>query len=65
MIFYLMIIPIRVDSMSVEEIRKAILLLRDNKELRERMSEASLKHANSLRLETRAQNILSFMKDNM
>lgn len=52
---------IRVNSMDIVELREAILRLREDKKLRERMSKASLIHAESLRIEERASKILSFM----
>ena len=46
---------------SVEDIASAIKTLRDNKELRERLSKGALKRAESLTLPQRAKNILEFM----
>ncbi|PXW85958.1 glycosyltransferase involved in cell wall biosynthesis [Pseudogracilibacillus auburnensis] len=53
---------IRVDPMNIEEIKNAIKLVRDNEQLRRRMSAASLKHASTLRIENRAKNIINFME---
>lgn len=53
---------ILVDPMKESEIRDAIVKLRDNKALREQMSEASLKKASGLTLPERATKILEFIK---
>lgn len=54
---------IRINPMDIDEIRKAISHLRDNPELRKKMSKASLKHAESFRIEERARKILNFMNN--
>ena len=53
---------IRVDPMSVDEIRNAILTLKQNPELRKTMGEAALRKAQSLDIRIRAANILSWME---
>lgn len=50
---------------SIEEISSAIKKICDNKELRERLSEGSIKRAASLTLQQRAKNILDFMFDHI
>lgn len=52
---------LRINSADVGAIRNAIVLLRDNPELREDMSVSSLKYAQSFRIEYRAKKILNFM----
>lgn len=52
---------IRIDPENIEEIKIAIMKLRDNPELRESMSQASLKMAEKLDIKHRAANILEFM----
>lgn len=53
---------IRLDVKDVEAIRQAIVLLRDNSELRSKMSKAALVSAESLNIQQRAQNIIGFME---
>jgi len=53
---------IRIDVNDVEAIRQAIILLRDNSELRKKMSEASLAKALSFTIDNRAKNIIKFME---
>lgn len=55
---------IRIDPENIEEIKDAIIMLRDNPELRETMSKASLKMAEKLDINQRAANILEFMERN-
>lgn len=52
---------IRINPENIEEIKSAIIKIRDNPELRESMSQASLKMAERLNIEQRAANILEFM----
>ena len=52
---------IRVNPMNIRELREAILLLKEDRMLREKMSKASILHAGSLKVEERASKILSFM----
>lgn len=52
---------IRVDPESIEQIQNAIISIRDNHELRESMSRASLKIAERLDIKQRASDILEFM----
>src|SRR5699024_7246417 len=54
---------IRVDPMNVEKIRDAIKLMSDNKEMRQRMSKASLMRASKLNIEDRAKDIYCFMEE--
>lgn len=56
---------IMVDPMSVEEIRCAIVKLRDDKVLRESMSKEALETAKELTISKRATKILNVMKSNM
>ena len=53
---------IRLDVKDVEAIRQAIVLLRDNPQLRSKMSEVALISASSLNIKQRAQNIIEFME---
>ncbi len=54
---------IRVDPNSVDQIEAAIRLLKDNLELRNKLSKGSLEKAKSLTLEKRAENILRFIEE--
>jgi len=54
---------IMVDPMSIEEIRDAIIELRDDKALRENMSLASLEAARDLTIEHRAEKIINFIQE--
>ena len=56
---------ILVDPNSVEQISDAILKLKQDPQLRELMSENSLKKANVLTLENRAKKIITFIKERM
>lgn len=56
---------ILVDPLNIEEIKAAILKLRDNQNLKFTMSCMSLKKAESLSISKRATDILSFMKRNL
>lgn len=53
---------IRIDPMSVEEIKNAILKIKNSHELREEMSEAALEKSKEWSITKRAQNILDFIK---
>ncbi|SCZ81398.1 glycosyltransferase family 4 protein [Acidaminobacter hydrogenoformans] len=52
---------IRIDPMDVNQIRDAIITLKNDEELRNKMSYASLNHARSLDINNRAKNIVNFM----
>ena len=54
---------IRMDTTNIDEIADAIRLLKDNPELRQRMSEAALRKANSLRIENRAVGIKNWIEE--
>lgn len=54
---------IRIDPMSIEEIKNAIRQIKDNHQLRNKMANASIKHARKLKIENRAKNIISFMEE--
>ncbi len=54
---------IRIDPMNIDDIRNAISLLKEDQQMRENFSKASLKHAASLNIEKRAKNILEFMSE--
>lgn len=54
---------IRIDPNDIESIRSAIKLLRDNKDLREKMSVASLEFSKKFDIKSRAINILYFMEN--
>ena len=54
---------IRIDTTNIDEITDAIRLLKDNPELRQRMSEAALRKANSLRIENRAVGIKNWIEE--
>lgn len=53
---------IRINPNSVEEIRNAILELRDDVEIRKRLSDGSARQAKNLSIEARAKKILDFMR---
>ena len=52
---------IRVDSLSVDEVRDAIIRLKENVALREKMSKSSLELAEGLTLQQRARNIIKIL----
>lgn len=52
---------ILIDPMNVDEISAAITLLKENKELRKKLSEGALRKAESLRLDVRARKIKDFI----
>ena len=54
-----------VDLFNVEEIKQAIIKLRDNIKLRENMSIAALNMARKLTIQERAAKILSFIQSRM
>ena len=54
---------IRVDSDNVDNIRKAIVTLRDNTLLKERMVKAALERSKHFDVNDRAKRILNFMED--
>ena len=54
---------IRIDPSSVEEIREAILLLKENRALREALSEQALIDSHSHTISNRARSILGFLKE--
>lgn len=56
---------IRIDPMDEEAIASAIVRLRDDAALRQRMGEAALKSVSSLRIDWRCENILNFVKSKM
>ncbi len=56
---------ILIDPNSVEAIRDAVILIRDNKELREKLSTGSIQKALSLTIDKRARSIISFVKNRM
>lgn len=56
---------IMINPNNVDEIRDAIVKLRDDVELRESMSQASIKTSRHLTLSERAKTILQFIKDRM
>lgn len=53
---------IRVDPLNVSEIRQAILTLKNDPEIRKRMSQAALEKAKQLDLQTRAKRILKWIE---
>ncbi|MED3652390.1 glycosyltransferase family 4 protein [Heyndrickxia sporothermodurans] len=53
---------IRIDPTNINEIAKAIEILYENKNLREELSKGALSKAESLKIDTRATNILKFME---
>ena len=56
---------IRIDPNSIEEIRKAIVLLRDNKDKRTKMAKASLNRAKDLEIKARARRIVKFIDEHV
>lgn len=53
---------IRIDPSSVEEIKNAIVLLKNNKELREKLAQGALVKSETLSIETRAKRVLEFIQ---
>ena len=53
---------IMVDPLNVDEIAGAIKLLKDNKQIKEKMSEAALKTASELTISKRAERMIAFME---
>ena len=53
---------IRIDPMNIEEIKNAIQMLLQDQSLLKKLSEGAIKRADSLTIETRAENILEFMR---
>ena len=53
---------IMINPLDVNEIKKAVLSIKNNKELMERMSKESLKISQELSIENRAKKIISFME---
>ena len=53
---------IMIDPLSIDEIARAISHLRDNKNMREQLSEGALKKAKQLTIDKRADGILDFIK---
>lgn len=56
---------IRVDPTNVKEIKNAILKLKDDKVLREKLAKGALKKSESLSIDTRAQRVLEFIQSKM
>lgn len=56
---------IMIDPMNIEEIKQAIIKVRDNIHIRENMGKAALDKAKELTIQTRAKKILSFMQQRM
>lgn len=56
---------IRIDPMDIKSIQEAILILKNNKIIKDKMSRASLKHADSFKITDRARKILGFMNANI
>ncbi|WP_448781024.1 glycosyltransferase family 4 protein [Bacteroides congonensis] len=56
---------IMIDPMNVEEIKQAIIKIRDNAQMCESMSNAALEMAKQLTIQERAKKILSFMQQRM
>ena len=56
---------IMIDPNNVDEIAKAIILIKNNKELRESMSKAALKTASELTIDARAKKIIDFIKSRL
>ena len=56
---------IRIDPSSVEEIKNAIVLLKNNKELREKLAQGALVKSETLSIETRAKRVLDFIRSKM
>lgn len=54
---------ILIDPMSIDEIRDAITQLKNNAELRQRLSQGAFESAKKLTIEARTDNILNFMTD--
>ena len=56
---------IMIDPDNIEDISRAITLLRDDQELRKRLSEGSVKKAAGLTLDNRAKEIIDFIQEKM
>lgn len=56
---------IRIDPYSVDDIARAIKHLKDNPNVRKKMSEASVSKSKSLTVRTRAMNVLNFISERM
>ena len=56
---------VRIDSSNVEEIKNAILLLKNDKALREKLAAGALKKSESLSIDTRAKRVLEFIQSKM
>jgi glycosyltransferase involved in cell wall biosynthesis len=56
---------IRIDPYSVDDIARAIKHLKDNPNVRKKMSEASVSKSKSLTIRTRAMNVLNFISERM
>lgn len=56
---------IRIDPSNIEEIREAIVLLKDNKKKRLDMGEKSLARSNELGIDARAEKIISFIETSL
>ncbi|OJF90258.1 glycosyltransferase family 4 protein [Alkalibacterium sp. 20] len=56
---------IRIDPNSIEELSEAIKVLRDDKELRQKKSDAALQTAEEFDIRNRAKKIISFINDKM
>lgn len=54
---------LRVDPLDVGAIRAAIVTLRDNPEVRQRMASAALRHAQNFDIDVRAKHVLDFMRE--
>jgi len=55
-------VSIRVDSMDVGALRRAIILLKGDAALRQSMADAALKWSDNFDIDQRAKNILRFME---
>ena len=56
---------VRIDPSSVEEIKKAILLLKEDKALRARLANGALVKSEALSIETRAKRVIDFIQSKM
>jgi glycosyltransferase involved in cell wall biosynthesis len=56
---------VRIDPTNVEEVKNAILLLKNNKALREKLAKGALKKSEALSIDTRAQRVLEFINSKM
>ena len=52
---------IKIDPLSVNEIREAIIQLRNNEDLRLKLSKGAVEKSKELDIKTRAKNIINFM----